>query len=105
MEEGSKTNLVLQQEIKDPSQQRYPPRRRPRPPYANYGEDIPKVDGDAGVRKLLDEEAVRRDEKLTAFLNDPEGMIKVFLSSYMRKQGLIWLAIHLPVFAFPTIFR
>lgn len=53
----------------------------------------------AAAPRMIDE-AVKRDQitelddvqedKLNAFLNDPEQTIKIFLSSHMRKQGLIW---------------
>ena len=32
----------------------------------------------------------QREEKLIIFLSDPEKSITIFLSSYMREQGLIW---------------
>jgi hypothetical protein len=32
----------------------------------------------------------QREEKLVIFLNDPEKSVTIFLSSYMREQGLIW---------------
>lgn len=36
----------------------------------------------------MDEEL--REEKITVFLNDPKKSVRIFLSSYMREQGLIW---------------
>lgn len=56
-----------------------------------YGKDPIPVGSDAEVRDLLDEENARKEEKVVTFLNDPEESIRIFLSSYMRKQGLIWL--------------
>jgi len=38
----------------------------------------------------------QREEKLMVFLNDPEKSIKIFLSSHMREQGLIWSVSQLP---------
>ena len=43
----------------------------------------------AAADQIIELDDVRED-KLNAFLNDPERTIKIFLSSYMRKQGLIW---------------
>ncbi|KAF8874348.1 hypothetical protein BD779DRAFT_1476556 [Infundibulicybe gibba] len=61
-------------------------RIRPRPPYANYGEEGIPVDNDEAVRKLLEDANLRKEEQTLAFLSDPEHSIRVFLSSYMRKS-------------------
>lgn len=74
------------------------PQRRPfkrfhvRPPYALYGATPVQVDSDAAVQRLLEDEKGRKEERLLSFLNNPENSVKVFLSSYMRSQGLIWSA-------------
>ncbi|PFH50420.1 hypothetical protein AMATHDRAFT_61135 [Amanita thiersii Skay4041] len=39
---------------------------------------------------LEEDEQLRNSQRLQAFLNNPETVIKMFLSSYMRKEGLIW---------------
>jgi hypothetical protein len=44
------------------------------------------------------------EDKLNAFLNDPEQTIKVFLSSHMRKQGLIWCVSHVKALHPPSIY-
>ena len=77
------------------TQQDEPPRRpfkrvHVRPPYALYGATPVQVDSDAAVQRLLEDEKGRKEERLLSFLNDPENSVKVFLSSYMRSQGLIW---------------
>ncbi|KAG6919776.1 hypothetical protein DXG01_001615 [Tephrocybe rancida] len=69
---------------------RPPPRVRARPPYALYGMEPTPVASDEEVKALLNSENVRREEQMVDFLNDPELKLKVFLSSYIRKQGLIW---------------
>ena len=38
----------------------------------------------------IEEEKMRKDDRILAFLADPETVVKMFLSSYMRKEGLIW---------------
>lgn len=86
-----KTDVAVEEEAPDPSQKKWPSRKRPRPPYANFGAEIPELTSQEGVDELRDEETMRKEEKLNAFLNDPETMMKIFLSSYIRKQGLIWL--------------
>ncbi|KAF8076846.1 hypothetical protein FPV67DRAFT_1618811 [Lyophyllum atratum] len=65
-------------------------RARARPPYALYGVEPIPVGSDEEVKHLLNSENARREEQMVEFLNDPEQMLRVFLSSYMRKQGLIW---------------
>ncbi|KAG5638072.1 hypothetical protein H0H81_001921 [Sphagnurus paluster] len=65
-------------------------RPRARPPYALYGTEPVPVTSDEEVRALLANEANRREEQVVEFLNDPEHKMRVFLSSYIRQQGLIW---------------
>lgn len=76
------------------SQQRPPqhPRKRfpLRTPYELFNKDPIPVSSDAEVHALLARAAVEKETKLLAFLSDPEKSVKVFLSSYMRKEGLIW---------------
>ena len=69
-----------------------PPRKRfpLRTPYELYNKDPILVNSDAEVHALLARAAVEKETKLLAFLSDPEKSIKIFLSSYMRKEGLIW---------------
>jgi hypothetical protein len=46
----------------------------------------PEPDNDGEILDdILDEK-----DNLIAFINDPERVVKIFLSSHMRKQGLIW---------------
>lgn len=44
---------------------------------------------DALEKNVLEAEEFRED-RLIAFLNDPEKVVQIFLSSYMREKGLIW---------------
>lgn len=83
---GSTTNLMET----TAAPKKYTPRPRARPPYALYGVEPIPVGSDAEVKQLLDGENARREEQMIEFLNDPEEKMKIFLSSYMRKQGLIW---------------
>lgn len=61
-----------------------------RAPYELFNKDPIPVSSDAEVQALLARAAVQKETKLLAFLSDPEKSVKVFLSSYMRKEGLIW---------------
>ncbi|TFK71719.1 hypothetical protein BDN72DRAFT_793465 [Pluteus cervinus] len=72
------------------AQQRPNKRPRPRPPYYNYGTDPVEVNSDEAVRNLLEEEQYKKDDKLVDFVNNMEKNTAIFLSSYMRDQGLIW---------------
>ena len=38
----------------------------------------------------IQEEDKRKDDRLLAFLGDPETVVKMFLSSYMLKENLVW---------------
>ncbi|KAG6812932.1 hypothetical protein H0H92_015252 [Tricholoma furcatifolium] len=73
-----------------------PPRARPRPPYALYDAEPVPVSSDQEVRDLLNNETARREEQMIEFLNDPELKMRIFLSSYIRKQGLIWNLVNIP---------
>ena len=77
-----------------------PPRKRfpLRTPYELYNKEPIPVSSDGEVHALLARAAVERETKLLAFLNDPEKSVKVFLSSYMRKEGLIWHVLSLSYF-------
>lgn len=95
-EAGSQRGVIVEDRQAEPDQNRKPyARPRPRPLYNAYGTEIPEVDSDEGVRQLLDEEAARKEARMVAFFDDPEKSMKVFLSSYMRKEGLIWFVISL----------
>jgi hypothetical protein len=59
-------------------------------PYAMYGKEPEVVENDEEIHSLLDDANMAKDDKMNAFLNDPEKVVKVFLSLYMQKQGLIW---------------
>jgi hypothetical protein len=85
------TNLVAAE--LGPQPRKFPARPRARPPYTMYGADPIPVGSDEEVKDLLNEENARKEEKVVTFLNDPEVQMKIFLSSYMRKQGLIWQVI------------
>ena len=78
-----------------------PPRKRfpNRTPYEFFNKDPIPVSSDAEVHALLARAAVEKETKLLAFLNDPEKGVKIFLSSYLRKEGLIWY-VHLFSFFF-----
>lgn len=52
-------------------------------------DEVEDEEDDEVVRKRAEADEFR-EEKLIAFLNDPEKSTMVFLSSYMREQGLIW---------------
>lgn len=61
-----------------------------RTPYELFNQDPIPVGSEAEVQALLARAALEKEAKLLSFLNDPEKSIKVFLSSYMRKEGFIW---------------
>jgi hypothetical protein len=81
------TNLLASE---DHRPRKYQPRPRARPPYSTHGASPVPVGSDEEVKDLLNQENARKEEKVVTFLNDPEEQLKIFLSSYMRKQGLIW---------------
>ncbi|KAG6825546.1 hypothetical protein H0H87_009301, partial [Tephrocybe sp. NHM501043] len=65
------------------------PRLRARPPYALYGVEPIPVANDDEIKVLLNNENTRREEEMVDFVHDPELKLRIFLSSYIRKQGLI----------------
>lgn len=90
-EAGSTKEPVVEAYLNRGGPKRPPPSRaRVRPPYALYGVDPIPVGSDQEVQALLASENARREEEMIDFLDDPERKIRIFLSSYMRKQGLIW---------------
>jgi hypothetical protein len=73
--------------------------RRPRPNYNDADaamvdddddDDDEEEDDEATIAKKRADAEEFREEKLIAFLNDPERSTMIFLSSYMREQGMIW---------------
>lgn len=46
-------------------------------------------DEDEDDRHKSDADEIK-EERLNAFMDDPEQSMKIFLGSYMREQGLIW---------------
>ncbi|KAG1720267.1 uncharacterized protein EDB91DRAFT_1178270 [Suillus paluster] len=65
-----------------------PPSKDAQSTYSAELDDHDDDEGNLQARKSDLEE--QREEKLVVFLNDPEKSVTVFLSSYMREQGLIW---------------
>ncbi|GLB34237.1 hypothetical protein LshimejAT787_0111210 [Lyophyllum shimeji] len=88
--EEQKTAELDAQSERKPGPGKFQPRPRARPPYALYGVEPIPVSSDEEVRHLLNSENARREEQMVEFLNDPEEKLKIFLSSYIRKQGLVW---------------
>ncbi|KAK7470082.1 hypothetical protein VKT23_001523 [Stygiomarasmius scandens] len=103
-EEGSsKANINMTQ---SPEQQRpkNPYKRpRPRPPYANYGKTPVEVETDEQVQELIDKATNERRDKLEEFLNDPARAAQVYMSSYMRRQGLHYS--HANLITIPKLWR
>ncbi|KAH7871663.1 uncharacterized protein C8R40DRAFT_548584 [Lentinula edodes] len=61
---------------------------RPRPPYENYDKPPVAVKSQQEIDQLLQESRERKADRLNEFLNNPKERVQVYLSSYMRKQGL-----------------
>jgi len=61
-----------------------------RPPYNLYGRTPQIIDDDSEIEALQALSREEKEEKMFAFLDDPEKQVKVFLSGYMREQGFIW---------------
>lgn len=61
---------------------------RPRPPYENYDKPPVEVKSQQEIDQLLQESRDRKADRLDEFLNNPKERVQVYLSSYMRKQGL-----------------
>ncbi|KAF8914386.1 hypothetical protein CPB84DRAFT_1742154 [Gymnopilus junonius] len=75
-----------------------PPKHKripPRPPYALYNIRPIPIASQAHVPLLLSLASSQRQSKLLSFLFSPSLSIKIFLSSYMHLQGLIYSHIHL----------
>jgi hypothetical protein len=53
-------------------------------------DDLDDDDDDDVLEKNALEAEEFREDRLIAFLNDPEKAVQIFLSSYMREKGLIW---------------
>lgn len=68
--------------------------RRPRPDSKDDENEDDDDDDDEDDDVAMDRKKVEseefKEERLAEFLNDPERSVQVFLSSYMREQGLIW---------------
>ncbi|KAJ7509130.1 hypothetical protein B0H11DRAFT_1963960 [Mycena galericulata] len=75
----------------DPSgEKRFPPRPRPRAPYELYGKEPAIVEDDEQIRDLIAASRAKKEDKVSEFLDDPARAIQVFLSSYMRSEGMYW---------------
>ncbi|KAJ7728971.1 hypothetical protein DFH07DRAFT_1066315 [Mycena maculata] len=74
---------------------KFPPRPRPRAPYELYGKEPVVVQDNDEIRGLLDDARAKKEDRVAAFLEDPGRAIQVFLSSYMKYQGLVWADRHL----------
>ncbi|KAG7090073.1 hypothetical protein E1B28_011690 [Marasmius oreades] len=90
--EVHKVDTSLNSESEDKSLNR-PKYKRPRPrePYGKGPSDLgcrpTVVENDEQIRELLSRAKEEKEDKLVAFLNDPERGVKVYLSSYFRRQG------------------
>ncbi|KAJ7455821.1 hypothetical protein FB451DRAFT_639097 [Mycena latifolia] len=73
-----------------PGEKRFPPRPRPRAPYELFGKEPVIVEDNEDIRGLLDAARASKEDRLVDFLSDPGRGIQVFLSSYMKNQGLCW---------------
>ncbi|KAF5371253.1 hypothetical protein D9758_004234 [Tetrapyrgos nigripes] len=83
------TNLRVQNQEDEHSRPRNSFKRlRPRPPYSTYGKTPVPVETDEEIRELLVEARNEKEDKLIEFLNDPARGVQIYLSSYMKKQGL-----------------
>ncbi|KAJ7062719.1 hypothetical protein C8F01DRAFT_1082355 [Mycena amicta] len=74
---------------------RFPPRPRPRAPYELFGKRPTIVHDNDEIKALLDAARAQKDQRARTFLEDPGKHIQVFLSSYMRNEGLAWEDRHL----------
>ncbi|KAI6135232.1 hypothetical protein EDD17DRAFT_1893988 [Pisolithus thermaeus] len=63
-------------------------RPRPRDPSSSAVENGDEDEDVPFDQQKIDEET--KEEKLSAFLSDPEKSVRIFLSSHMREKGLIW---------------
>ncbi|KAJ7184769.1 hypothetical protein C8R46DRAFT_983906 [Mycena filopes] len=71
-------------------EKRFPPRLRPRAPYELYGQAPVVVEDNDEIRALLDSARAAKEERAAEFLDDPARAVRVFLSSYMRNQGIVY---------------
>nr|GAT52636.1 predicted protein [Mycena chlorophos] len=74
---------------------RFAPRARPRAPYTHFGQRPTIVHNNDEVKALLDGARAEKEGRVRAFLADPGKNVGVFLSSYMRNEGLAWEDRHL----------
>ncbi|KAJ7617773.1 hypothetical protein FB45DRAFT_214560 [Roridomyces roridus] len=85
---------VSDDDFEDQSQNRGGDRKfhrlRPRAPYELYGKKAVVVQDDVEIRGLLDAARAEKDAKAAHFLQDPARGIQIFLSSYMKNEGIIW---------------
>ncbi|KAJ7772438.1 hypothetical protein B0H16DRAFT_1714640 [Mycena metata] len=71
-------------------EKRFPPRLRPRAPYELYGKPPAVVEDNEEIKTLLDGARAAKEERAAQFLDDPARAVRVFLSSYMRNQGIVY---------------
>ncbi|KAJ7034348.1 hypothetical protein C8F04DRAFT_1234380 [Mycena alexandri] len=71
-------------------EKRFPPHPRPRAPYELYGKPPVVVEGNDEIKTLLDTARAAKEERAAEFLDDPARAMRVFLSSYMRNQGMVY---------------
>lgn len=86
----------VQTNTEDASGQVPSSKNRARPAYSVELDDDDDDDDEDTFRAPKTDTEEQREEKLIVFLNDPEKSIKIFLSSHMREQGLIWSVSQLP---------
>ncbi|KAK6981102.1 hypothetical protein R3P38DRAFT_3293842 [Favolaschia claudopus] len=67
-----------------------PKRLRPRAPYDLYGKSPTLVENNDEIQELLSQARAAKEDKVVEFLNDPARGVRVFLSSYMIYQGLVY---------------
>ncbi|KAK7045289.1 hypothetical protein R3P38DRAFT_3259260 [Favolaschia claudopus] len=67
-----------------------PKRLRPRAPYDLYGKSPILVENNDEIQELLSQARAAKEDKVVKFLNDPAKGVRVFLSSYMIYQGLVY---------------
>ena len=67
----------------------------PRTPYFFHNATPARVSSDEQVLKLLRLSTLRKENKLLSFLAAPDTSIKIFLSWYIRTEGLVWSPLHL----------
>ncbi|KAJ7022949.1 hypothetical protein C8F04DRAFT_1402063 [Mycena alexandri] len=70
--------------------QRFPPCLRPRAPYELYSKPPVMVEGNDEIKTLLDSARVAKEERAGEFLDESVRVVRVFLSSYLRNQGIVY---------------